>query len=60
MWVALWAVYIIWGSTYLGIAVAGETIPPALAVSTRFVSPARSWPSWSSGEAGRCVSRAAP
>jgi drug/metabolite transporter (DMT)-like permease len=37
VWVALWAVYIIWGSTYLGIAVAGETIPPALAVSTRFV-----------------------
>lgn len=37
MWTALWAVYIIWGSTYLGIAVAGESIPPLLAVSTRFV-----------------------
>ena len=37
MWTALWAVYIIWGSTYLAIAVAGETIPPLLAVSTRFV-----------------------
>ena len=38
MWAALWTVYIIWGSTYLGIAVAGETIPPLLAVSTRFVA----------------------
>jgi drug/metabolite transporter (DMT)-like permease len=38
VWIALWAVYIIWGSTYLGIAVAGDTIPPLLAVSTRFVA----------------------
>jgi drug/metabolite transporter (DMT)-like permease len=37
VWTALWAVYIIWGSTYLGIAVAGDTIPPLMAVSTRFV-----------------------
>ena len=38
VWTALWAVYIIWGSTYLGIAIAGETIPPLLAVSTRFIA----------------------
>jgi drug/metabolite transporter (DMT)-like permease len=38
MWTALWAVYIIWGSTYLFIAIAVETIPPLLAVSTRFVA----------------------
>ncbi len=37
VWTALWAVYIIWGSTYLAIAVAGETIPPLMAVSTRFI-----------------------
>ena len=37
VWTALWAVYIIWGSTYLGIAIAGDTIPPLLAVSTRFI-----------------------
>ena len=36
-WVALWAVYVIWGSTYLGIAIAVETLPPLLAVSTRFI-----------------------
>jgi drug/metabolite transporter (DMT)-like permease len=38
VWTALWAVYIIWGSTYLFIAIAGETIPPMLAVSTRFLA----------------------
>jgi drug/metabolite transporter (DMT)-like permease len=38
IWVALWIVYVIWGSTYLGIAVAGETIPIMLAVSTRFLA----------------------
>ena len=32
------AVYLLWGSTYLGIAIAVETIPPLLAVSTRFVA----------------------
>jgi drug/metabolite transporter (DMT)-like permease len=37
VWTALWAVYIIWGSTYLFIAIAGDTIAPLLAVSTRFV-----------------------
>jgi drug/metabolite transporter (DMT)-like permease len=37
VWTALWAVYVIWGSTYLAIAVAVETLPPLLAVSTRFV-----------------------
>ena len=38
VWTALWAVYIIWGSTYLAIAVTVETIPPLLAVSTRFIA----------------------
>jgi len=40
VWTALWAVYIIWGSTYLFIAIAVETIPPLLAVSTRFIAAA--------------------
>ena len=29
VWTALWAVYIIWGSTYLFIAIAVETLPAA-------------------------------
>jgi drug/metabolite transporter (DMT)-like permease len=37
VWTALWAVYLIWGSTYLFIAITVETIPPFLAVSTRFI-----------------------
>jgi len=38
VWIALVTVYILWGSTYLGIAVAGETIPPLFAASTRFIT----------------------
>lgn len=36
-WLALWAVYVIWGSTYLGIELAGETIPPVFAAGVRFL-----------------------
>ena len=38
VWIALWTVYLIWGSTYLGIELAGETIPPLFAVGARFVA----------------------
>jgi len=37
VWIALSTVYLIWGSTYLGIELAGETIPPLFAVGVRFV-----------------------
>jgi drug/metabolite transporter (DMT)-like permease len=37
VWAALWAVYLIWGSTYLAIAITVETMPPLFAVSTRFI-----------------------
>ena len=37
VWVALATVYLIWGSTYLGIELTGETIPPLFAVGVRFV-----------------------
>jgi len=36
-WLALGTVYIVWGSTYLGIALAGETIPPVFAAGVRFL-----------------------
>jgi drug/metabolite transporter (DMT)-like permease len=36
VWVALWTVYIIWGSTYLGIELAGETMPGVFAAGVRF------------------------
>jgi drug/metabolite transporter (DMT)-like permease len=38
VWSALWAVYLIWGSTYLAIAVVVDTLPPLLAVATRFAT----------------------
>jgi len=38
VWIALGTVYLIWGSTYLGIKLAGETIPPMFAVGTRFLA----------------------
>jgi drug/metabolite transporter (DMT)-like permease len=38
VWTALVTVYVIWGSTYLGIAIAGETIPPLFAAATRFIT----------------------
>lgn len=38
VWTALLTVYVIWGSTYLGIYYAGATIPPLFAASTRFMT----------------------
>ncbi len=36
LWLALATVYVVWGSTYLGIAVAIESIPPFLMLAVRF------------------------
>lgn len=36
-WISLIAVYLLWGSTYLGIRVAVQTIPPYLMTGTRYV-----------------------
>src|SRR5919204_6298761 len=38
VWAALGVVYFVWGSTYLGIKVAVETLPPLLAAGTRFLA----------------------
>ena len=37
VWTALGTVYLVWGSTYLGIAVSNRTLPPLLMSSARFV-----------------------
>jgi drug/metabolite transporter (DMT)-like permease len=37
VWTGLWAVYLVWGSTYLAIRVTVETIPPLLSMGTRFI-----------------------
>jgi drug/metabolite transporter (DMT)-like permease len=36
LWAALATIYVVWGSTYLGIAIAIETIPPFLMLAIRF------------------------
>jgi len=36
VWTALLAIYIVWGSTYLAIRFAVETIPPFVMAGTRF------------------------
>jgi drug/metabolite transporter (DMT)-like permease len=37
VWTALFSVYLVWGSTYLGIRFAIETIPPFFMAGTRFI-----------------------
>lgn len=37
VWIALGVVYVVWGSTYLGIAIVVQTLPPFLAAGVRFV-----------------------
>jgi drug/metabolite transporter (DMT)-like permease len=37
VWLALGTVYLVWGSTYFGIAVAIESIPPFLMLAVRFI-----------------------
>jgi drug/metabolite transporter (DMT)-like permease len=38
LWAALWVVYLVWGSTYLGIKLAVRTLPPLLTAGTRFLA----------------------
>lgn len=59
-WAALWVVYVIWGSTYLGIKLAGDTIPAFTAVSARFLLAGgllAAWVAWRRGRAALRVTR---
>ena len=40
VWAALLVVYVVWGSTYFGIKIAVETMPPLLAAGSRFLAAA--------------------
>ena len=60
VWIALCTVYILWGSTYLGIELAGETIPPLFAVAWRFLVAGTlmaGWVAWRRGVSAFRVSR---
>ena len=37
VWLALGIVYLVWGSTYLAIAVVVKTMPPLLSAGVRFI-----------------------
>src|SRR6476646_7871055 len=37
VWLAILILYVVWGSTYLGIRIAIESIPPFVMASTRFL-----------------------
>ena len=37
VWAALLVVYVVWGSTYLGIKIVVETLPPLLSAGSRFL-----------------------
>jgi drug/metabolite transporter (DMT)-like permease len=61
VWVALGTVYVLWGSTYLGIEMAGETIPPLLAAGWRFIVAGAlmaGWVAWRRGASALRVARA--
>jgi drug/metabolite transporter (DMT)-like permease len=57
VWFALWTVYLIWGSTYLGIELTGETIPPLFAVAVRFIVAGALMAGWVAWQRGTDVLR---
>ena len=60
VWIALGTVYVIWGSTYLGIELTGETIPPLFAVGVRFLAAAGLMFAFTTWRRGRAVLRIQP
>ena len=53
IWVGLLILYVVWGSTYLGIAVAVDTIPPFLMAGSRFLIAGLVLLAWSVVREGR-------
>src|SRR5919204_3705514 len=52
LWGALATVYVVWGSTYLGIRVMVETVPPLLGAGLRFVFAGAAVAAWLLGRHG--------
>ena len=55
IWIGLLILYVVWGSTYLGIAIAIDTIPPFLMAATRFLIAGAVLVGWSIAREGRCA-----
>jgi drug/metabolite transporter (DMT)-like permease len=53
VWIGLLVLYLVWGSTYLGISIAVETIPPFLMAAVRFILAGLILLTWSIAREGR-------
>lgn len=53
IWIGMLTLYLVWGSTYLGIAIAVETIPPFLMAAVRFSLAGLILLTWSVAREGR-------
>jgi drug/metabolite transporter (DMT)-like permease len=53
IWAAMLVLYLVWGSTYLGIAIAVESIPPFVMASARFLIAGSILLAWSIARGGR-------
>jgi drug/metabolite transporter (DMT)-like permease len=53
IWLGLLILYVVWGSTYLGIAIAVDTIPPFLMAAVRFLIAGAVLLAWSVARDGR-------
>jgi drug/metabolite transporter (DMT)-like permease len=56
IWIGLLILYVVWGSTYLGIAIAVDTIPPFLMAAVRFLIAGLVLLAWSAAREGRAFS----
>jgi len=53
IWIGMLVLYLVWGSTYLGIAIAVDTIPPFIMASVRFLAAGLVLMTWSIAREGR-------
>jgi drug/metabolite transporter (DMT)-like permease len=56
VWIGLLILYVVWGSTYLGIAIAVDSIPPFLMAATRFLIAGAVLLTWSAARERRSLS----
>src|SRR5580765_4129811 len=57
IWLGMLVLYVVWGSTYLGIAIAVDTIPPFLMAAARFLLAGAILLAWSIAREGRSFVR---
>jgi drug/metabolite transporter (DMT)-like permease len=53
IWLGMLVLYLVWGSTYLGIAIAVDSIPPFLMAAVRFLTAGTVLMAWSISREGR-------